>query len=704
MNRFALTVAMTLLVSALHGGVAELRALGPDEAGDVRQVELSAVVTGVYPGTTGRCFVIADDARPGSPGIYATAGDGCSPFPAKPLEPGDKVELAGRIERGEFAPVVSVTRLSVHGHVPLPEAPLVTLADLAHGRLDSLRVRIDAVVMRVVERTYGVDLECATPDGVFRVIAPSGSGLRPEALVDAELSVTGVVGTDFNARAEWRGATVVTSSAGDVKIIVPPQDSASMALTPIDSLATFWDARNCHRKKVAGTVTLARSGRFFLQDKQNGAISVETADGDLPPVDSRVEVVGFVSRERAFAGLVRARWRVLDKQESAELPKPVKLDCTPPYRPDRSESAVATLDGSLVTFDARLSHVDKLADGTLIVFLSFDGRIVEAELPPGCDAEKLADLPSGTAVTATGIYCITERISAVDWEKWDSPVAFRLLLRGVDDVALRRDERFMSPLAVRTCRRLAVATLVLLVLAFGAGLAMHRRTLLAQARRFRESEIAFDAVLEERSRLAADLHDSLQQNLTAAALQIEALAAREGKDENPKRREALLKAGAILSEARSDVHDIVWNLRHRKGRDLAAELEREFALMPKGDFTVRLVAADVPQLGETVAATAHRVLKEAVTNALRHSGAKTVQVTLGGDGGDFVFAVTDDGRGFDPANVPGPSRGHFGLSGMAERVRRLGGLFRIDSAPGRGTRLEARIPVTASGNGGGGEC
>ena len=98
MNRFALTVAMTLLVSALRGGVAELRALGPDEAGDVRQVELSAVVTGVYPGTKGRCFVLSDDAKPGSPGIYANASDGCSPFPAKPLEPGDK-----RLEVGHAA-------------------------------------------------------------------------------------------------------------------------------------------------------------------------------------------------------------------------------------------------------------------------------------------------------------------------------------------------------------------------------------------------------------------------------------------------------------------------------------------------------------------------------------------------------------------------------------------------------------------------
>jgi signal transduction histidine kinase len=85
----------------------------------------------------------------------------------------------------------------------------------------------------------------------------------------------------------------------------------------------------------------------------------------------------------------------------------------------------------------------------------------------------------------------------------------------------------------------------------------------------------------------------------------------------------------------------------------------------------------------------YRVVQETLTNAARHSAAHKVWVSLKCDGGVVMGSIADDGRGFDPAAL---RRKSLGLLGMEERVRELGGTFRVSSAPGRGTRVEIRLP------------
>ena len=87
--------------------------------------------------------------------------------------------------------------------------------------------------------------------------------------------------------------------------------------------------------------------------------------------------------------------------------------------------------------------------------------------------------------------------------------------------------------------------------------------------------------------------------------------------------------------------------------------------------------------------------QEGVTNAMKHSGANciNVQITYSGDGVSLL--IEDNGRGFDPSAAPGLGEGHFGLQGMRERVKRLGGKLGITSSPGNGCRIEAAVPTSA---------
>jgi signal transduction histidine kinase len=88
-----------------------------------------------------------------------------------------------------------------------------------------------------------------------------------------------------------------------------------------------------------------------------------------------------------------------------------------------------------------------------------------------------------------------------------------------------------------------------------------------------------------------------------------------------------------------------------------------------------------------------RVVRECLTNALKHAAPSEVHVRLGYESGLLRLAISDDGRGFQPASVPGPESGHFGLVSLRERIQRLGGTLQIASAPSKGTRIEATIPL-----------
>src|SRR6185436_19436796 len=108
-------------------------------------------------------------------------------------------------------------------------------------------------------------------------------------------------------------------------------------------------------------------------------------------------------------------------------------------------------------------------------------------------------------------------------------------------------------------------------------------------------------------------------------------------------------------------------------------------------LTIDVETCAVPaSLTRDVALGLYRVVQEALQNVARHSGASRAAVTLIGRDGALVLTVVDEGAGFDPAAATGHAA--LGLTSMHERIRLAGGSLTVDSRPGRGTRLEARVP------------
>ena len=107
---------------------------------------------------------------------------------------------------------------------------------------------------------------------------------------------------------------------------------------------------------------------------------------------------------------------------------------------------------------------------------------------------------------------------------------------------------------------------------------------------------------------------------------------------------------------------------------------------------------DTQPLSEIFEENLLRIGQEAITNAVKHSGAKTIKIQLEFSPQKVVLQIKDDGKGFTPETSPGPDEGHFGLLGIRERAERMGGRADISSMPGAGTCICVEIPINLNGH------
>jgi len=203
------------------------------------------------------------------------------------------------------------------------------------------------------------------------------------------------------------------------------------------------------------------------------------------------------------------------------------------------------------------------------------------------------------------------------------------------------------------------------------------------------------ALLEERERIAMDLHDGVIQSLYALGLSLEALSERLRDDDPHGIRPQLEEAIDALERVMQDIRDYIYDLRPQalRGEDLAQAL-RELA---RGAQEVAGVAVQVqleeplPDLDPERALAIYHVAQEAVSNVVRHARATGLRLALERRGQALVLEVADDGIGFDPEAVA--DRGGQGLRNMADRARAVQGALAVDTAPRRGTRVRLEVPL-----------
>jgi signal transduction histidine kinase len=201
------------------------------------------------------------------------------------------------------------------------------------------------------------------------------------------------------------------------------------------------------------------------------------------------------------------------------------------------------------------------------------------------------------------------------------------------------------------------------------------------------------AAIEERQRLARELHDSVSQALYGIGLGAQSALGWLERDDRTRAVDSLGYVLELANAGLAEMRALIFELRPESlAQDgLVRALERQIvALRARHRLAIETLSIDEPDVALPVKEALYRIAQEALHNTVKHARASAVRVQLTREDGWLVLDVHDDGAGFEPG---GDFPGHLGLRSMRERVERLGGDLAIDSAPGRGTRVRALVPA-----------
>lgn len=608
-------------------------------------------------------------------------------MPLVHLLPGQLVEVDGTTAPGEYAPIVVPQKIRVIGEAPLPAPKPVAYEQMASGIYDSQFVEITGTVRSVQQLQDSSQLymlEIATGSGRLTVYAQQLPVARAENIVDCTVRAQGVCSTKFNRRRQLFAVRLMVPRVEDLAVELPaPADPFAVAARTIGSLLQFNRQEvSDHRIKVAGTVTYFEPGKMLVLQDGNHGIEVQTQGRDPLALGDRVEALGFVSQGDYTPAMQDAIYREI----SAEQPlRPV------PVTPD--EALRGTNDCQLVKVTGTL--LDRAVNGTeKYLVLQEDGFIFHAYLSQVENRDVFAGLANGSRVSVTGV-C---RIDPGEWlagENWRAK-SFWVELRFIGDVRILKSPSWWT---LRRVLWIAAAVSVVALAAFGWVGVLRRQV----AERGRQLEIQIQErqfaerrgeIEQERTRVAQDLHDELGATLTEVSM-LGTLARTPGLA--PADREHYLDKLTNASRAVvATLDEIVWAVNPKY--DSVASLASYYSLFAQRFLNVAGIACRL-RVAETFPATPldsrlrHGIFlafKEALNNAVRHSGASQILIEMEVVENQLKIAVVDNGRGFNPADS---TPGSDGLTNMNERISKLGGCCEIQSGPATGTTVAFWMPL-----------
>lgn len=684
--------------------VNQIRELPRDEAAKALPVKLTGVV--VYSGWDS--IVVHD----GEASIFVSFrfaqahGIWKGPIPdLLELEPGAAVEIEGVTDPGGFSPMVLVKSYQRIGMQPIPSPLRPSLETLLSSSLDTQWVEIEGVV-RKFENVANAPQYITLLVGGYPcpVIPRNRLDLTAEQLVDARVRVRGVLLTIANLRSQTSGLKLRINGAADIDILVPqPPDPFKAPRVSLDRLIGFRpDADMGHRRVSSGVVTFAVPGRFFYVIDNNASVRVDASTTEVAPGD-RVELSGFIDTSRILASFSEA---VVRKTGRGEVPPPERPLVSDILEPKTRSRAEMVMEPGHVDFDGRpIRLVGVLrgvlppdADGTVTLVVESDEYLVRAYLPGPA-----ARWPEGSVVELSGV-CELE-MARIDRMPWFEITGFHVWLSSPGDLRVISEPPWWTP---RRLGFLLAAVAVGLGLTLVWGYQMRRQVRLRGAQLAAEiaareaATIEFDTILRERRRLASDLHDTLEQSLTGLALQLEIASLSQASDPQ-KSEHHLTLARQFLKRSRSEAHRTVWDLHAhgQSGRDFLDIVDERVSTMVEGSgiaITLKHEGdlAALPDVPDLIAGNLLLLVQEAVTNAIKHSGASEIHIVFRRSPEHAELVIEDNGRGFDFSCAPSQREGHFGLQGMRERTKRIGGQFELRTAPGHGTTLHVSVPLPSA--------
>jgi len=642
--------------------VDQIRHLSVDQASLGYPVKIRGVVTDDVPAPD---FFVQDSTA----GIYVEG------HPSFSHLLGDIVEVQGITGPGKFAPVIREQYLRVIGQGTLPKAPLYSFSELANGEQDSQRVQIRGIVRSAsVDRTSWHEptlaMTVASGGGQFKVRVPVDSNQDVSSWIDSAVLIEGVCGSLFNSQRQLVGLLFYVPRLNFIKVEAPAK------VVPFTELLRFSpDKGSGHRVHVRGVVAYQQAGSaLFLQSTGKG-LRVFTQQQTRVAIGDLIDVLGFPAVGESTPVLEDA---VFHRIGPATPPDPIALDLRLPWE---------RYDGALVTTKAKVLQREHRPDGVTTVLLQErDGILFNAIADEASGADRLLAIPLNSELRIEGI-CLVRSGGL-----WGLPESLRLIVRSPSDFVVLRAPSWWN--LRHTLQLLGITAAILLAMSLWVVVLGRRlREQMAMVRQ----KLRTGAVLEERNRIARELHDTLEQELAGITMQLD-LAVDWFQRAPRVAQQALQTARNMTRHSMREARRSVWDLRCHllENGDLVSALRQAAKPFTSADQVNVEVLVDGEPVRSSVRVEMNllRIGQEAVTNAVKHAQAKNITLTVQFRPHRISLRITDDGRGFCAENVALSGNGHFGLLDMRERAQSLGSDLLIESVAGLGTRIEVEVALT----------
>ena len=614
----------------------------------------------------------------------------------KRLQCGDIVHVSGMIVPDPSGIGTAIcSQLVVEAHDNPPPVNITSLSEIKDGKYDNLPVKVQGTIKEVfrddIDPLWYYMILTDEDKSIYMTLHSDCADLDAvQKMTGAFVAVSGLCSPwDYGYRVTL-GRIINLLDFKDIEVIRPaPSDPFDVPEVVTIRFPNPEDIPSLERRRLSGKVIAVWRGNRILVKGENGDIhTVELSGGPLPEYGAMIEAAGLLKTDLYRMNLSDAIWRCKDitaiKDDEVEEVQSILTDAK------GSSRIIPTVHGR--TFRIRGTVQDRPSSDMQYALVTLKCGSETIPVDVSANRSVLDSISIGCIIEVTGT-CIVECDNWHSYSAFPHVTGITLVVRNPSDIKIISRPPWWTP------RRLAATIGILIVVIIGIFLWNRtlRRVIEKRGRQLFKEQVArigSELRIDERTRLAIELHDSIAQNLTGVALEINA-ANRTADTDLAKAHKHLNIASTSLKSCRNELRYCLWDLRNSALEKPNMDDAIRQTLAPHLGDTALYVRFNVPRerISDKTAHAIMRIVRELSVNAVRHGAATSIWVAGSVDGYKLLFSVRDNGSGFDPDNCPGAAQGHFGLTGIRERVDVFEGEMKIDSEIGQGSKITIMLNI-----------